>query len=136
MDNYTGVGTLRTKELTVFYDNFHSSDMMMLADKFPNLRKLELDDSRSATRCLLFYRVSHLLVCRCWVDFDLGVPPSCPAAQLPSCQATSAKFPERIPGRIGKTVWSTQYTSQPNPGALADGTACTFTGPGRVTMVV
>ena len=85
MDNYTGVGTLRTKKLTVFYDNFHSSDMMMLADKFPNLRKLELDDSRSATRCLLFYRVSHLLVCRCWVDFDLGVPPSCPAA--------SAKFP-------------------------------------------
>ena len=28
------------------------------------------------------YRVSHLLVALGWVDFDLGVPPSWPAAQL------------------------------------------------------
>ena len=27
------------------------------------------------------YRVSHLLVDLGWVDFDLGVPPSCPTAQ-------------------------------------------------------
>ena len=28
------------------------------------------------------YRVFHLLRDQGWVDFDLGVPPSCPAAQL------------------------------------------------------
>ena len=28
------------------------------------------------------YRVIHLLVDLGWVDFDLGVPPYCPAAQL------------------------------------------------------
>ena len=27
------------------------------------------------------YRLSHLLMDLGWVDFDLGVPPSCPAAQ-------------------------------------------------------
>ena len=27
------------------------------------------------------YRVFHLLMHLGWVDFDLGVPPSCPAAQ-------------------------------------------------------
>ena len=40
----------------------------------------------------LIYRVSHLLVDLGWVDFDLGVPLSCPAAQpllpkFPSAQA-------------------------------------------------
>ena len=34
------------------------------------------EESRNFT-----YRVSLLLVCLGWVDFDLGVPPSCPAAQ-------------------------------------------------------
>ena len=29
----------------------------------------------------LLYRVSHLPVDLGWVDFDLGVPPSCPAGQ-------------------------------------------------------
>ena len=35
------------------------------------------------------YRVSHLLVDLGWVDFDLGVHPSCPtaSAKLPSAQA-------------------------------------------------
>ena len=51
------------------------------------------------------YRVSHLLMDLGLVDFDLGVPPSCPA--------TSAKFPptKADPGR----QWDTQNPSQPNP---------------------
>ena len=30
---------------------------------------------------MIMYRVSHLLVDLGWVYFDLGVPPSCPAAE-------------------------------------------------------
>ena len=50
--------------------------------------------------------VSHLLVDMSWVDFDLGVPPSCPVVQalLP--------IPVRS-DRIGQTV-ELSKTSQPN----------------------
>ena len=51
------------------------------------------------------YRVSHLLVDLGWVDFDSGVPQSCPAtsAQFPSVQAESGR------------QWNTQNSSHPNP---------------------
>ena len=42
------------------------------------------EGSQSQVRRVLLtqvYRVSHLLVDLGWVDFDLGVPPSCSAAQ-------------------------------------------------------
>ena len=54
---------------------------------------------------LSHHRVSHLLVDLGWIDFDLGVPPSCLAA--------SAKFPlaHAEPGR----QVNTQNQSQPNP---------------------
>ena len=59
--------------------------------------------------------MSHVLVHPGWVDFNLGVPPSCPVAfaKLPSAQAESAR------------QWNTQNPSQPNPGPRADGTPCT-----------
>ena len=42
---------------------------------------------------LCHYRVSHLLVDLGWIDFDLGFPPSCPAAsaKIPSAQAESCR---------------------------------------------
>ena len=53
-----------------------------------------------------------------WVDFDLGVPPSCPTAQ------PLLKIPVR-PGRIFHTVELSKFKStQPSP--RADGTPCTY----------
>ena len=54
------------------------------------------------------YRVSHLLVDLGWDDFDLGVPPSCQAAQPPL-----PNYHESSPGRIRQTVENpTQPTSR------------------------
>ena len=64
--------------------------------------------------------VSHLLVDLGWVDFDLGVPPSCPAA--------SAKFPSAQADLVRQ--WNTQNAIQPNPSQpspRADGTLYTVT---------
>ena len=54
------------------------------------------------------YRVTYLLVALGWVDFDLGVPPSCPPAL-----AASAKFPS-AKAESGRQ-WNTQNPSQQNP---------------------
>ena len=51
-----------------------------------------------------FHRVSHLLVDLGWVDFDFGLPLSCPVA--------SAKFPS-AQAELGRQ-WNTQNLSQPN----------------------
>ena len=49
-----------------------------------------------------------------WVDFDLGVPPSCPATQTPVIfPPAQAEFCRQ---------WNTQNSSQPSP--RADGTPC------------
>ena len=47
-----------------------------------------------------------------WAEFDLGVPPSCPAAKFPLFQAELGRH------------WNTQNPLQPNPGPRAYGTAC------------
>ena len=79
-------------------------------------RKLEFPYTHKQTSNLRsdinqhLYRVSLLLVHLGWVDFDLGVPPSCPA--------TSAKSQAKM-GRHSKPK-----STQPGPGPRADGTPC------------
>ena len=47
-----------------------------------------LDKCRQGMR----YRGSHLLVDLGWVDFDLGVPPSCPAPSAKFSDSGTLKF--------------------------------------------
>ena len=64
--------------------------------------------------------MSRRLVDLGWVDFDLGVPPSCPAAQplLPSFLQSKQNWAER------QTVeHSKSKSTQPSP--PPDGTPCT-----------
>ena len=48
---------------------------------------MHLAYNESWLNILQVYRVSHLLVDLGWVDFDLGVPPTCPAASAKSPSA-------------------------------------------------
>ena len=61
---------------------------------------------------VVIYRVSHLLMDLGWVDFDLGVPPSLPAAQplLPNSHQTRQNWADR--GTLKFQVNTTQSTSR------------------------
>ena len=65
------------------------------------------------------YRVPHLLLDLGWVDFDLGVPPSCPAAQplLPNShqprqsRADSGTLEIRVNKIQSPLTWDTLYNN-------------------------
>ena len=67
--------------------------------------------------CSTLYRVTHLLANLGWFDLDLGC-----STILPSCSASSAKFPsaQAEPGR----GWNSQNPSQQNPVSAHFGTPC------------
>ena len=74
----------------------------------------QLFDQSMAT----FYREGHLLANLGWVEFDLGC-----STILPTCSATSAKFPS-AQAELGRG-WKSINQSQPIPGSPADASSCT-----------
>ena len=82
-----------------------SESRLIPIDEFGDTRWRLPDEGKT----LKDYRMSHLLVYVGLIDFDLNVPPSCPAG---SAQAESGKW------------WNTQNSSQPHKGAQVDATRC------------
>ena len=61
---------------------------------------------------VIMYSVFYLLVDLCWVDFDLGAPPSCPAAQLHLPYFHQHRQKWAVSGALKILVHPTQYTSK------------------------